>query len=429
MVILNSLYVKSIITAGNTDILSMKKCLLSALLCFFALNAGLFGAEITVPNVELASRGVKEDGNFEIRSSLDAEIAVTGGYKYGFTLGLGAEIPNLEKALSYGRFDILSMTNPDDFNDRMDNQPVLAIRSIKATAREIFNTPLEISFFIGRNDKLGSGDEFQEYFGTVPIGTGLKGFFYYPEGLNGDPFLRYNGAIHNILGTGLSFKAVLGNFVPAVYIYQDLSFMENQTVPGLGGNYQSGRYSGDVKLLANWENAKFEIFFGGTYSSDEKEVLRGGALAWFGSGPIAFLLQAGIPYYEAGKKLDIDNCYFLMESRLRLEKIGAKLTFFYNPVYYMNQIIWEGTEKANGRADINLRMFYGDITKSAFEAGLESTAHLKIQDGEDYRIWVSPFVSIITSGLQWDLALRFNPRHYWKKGDLMEGFIGIRTAY
>lgn len=413
----------------------MKKCPIPAFLCFFFLNQVLFGAEITVSQLDLVSQGAMKDGNLEIRSSMEAEISINGGYKYGFSLGLGAEIPHLGKAMSFSRLSLpYAAGNPpsdteyneliDELNDRLNNQAVFSVRSIQATIREVFDKPLEISFFIGRYEKLSGGDEFQEYFGTVPIGTGLRGFFYYPEGLNGNPLFRFDGSMHTIMGTGLAFKAVLGNFIPVAYIYHDTSFLRNQ-----GGSYQPGRYSVDFKLLANKENTKFEVFFGGTYAADDSEIIRGGALAWFGGGPFSFLMQVGITYYEFGAAIDIDNCYFLMEPRLRFNKYGANLTFFYHPVYYQNKIIRDGTDKARGRADINLRVFYSDIRKSAFEGGLEALVNLKVQNGEDFTFWISPFISTVTTGLKWDIALRVNPLYFRDGGELMEGFVGIRTSY
>ncbi|MCL1928331.1 MAG: hypothetical protein FWG07_06025 [Treponema sp.] len=419
----------------------MKKCLIAACLSLFAFSQILSGAEITVPNLDLVSRGKMEDGDFGIRSSIEAEIAISGGYKYGFSLGLGVEIPDLGKSLSYGRLDLpyAAGGHPsdaeynimiDEINDRLNNQATLSIRSLNATIREVFDKALEISFFIGHFDKLGSGDEFQEYFGTEPIGTSLRGFFYYTDGLNNDPFFRFNGSIHSVMGTGVGIKGIFGNIIPAFYIYHDLSFPKHQN--NQGGSYQPGRYSTDAKVLINGENAKFELIMGYTHANHDNNVLRGGALAWFGTGPLSFLMQTGISYYEIGTTMDIDNCYFLMEPRLRFDKFGANLTFFYHPVYYMNRVIWDDVntaEKARGRADINLRVFYGGIQKSAFETGLEVLVNLKVQNGEEVKLWLSPFISTVTTGLQWDFALRFNPRFFWDKKDLMEGFIGIRTSY
>ena len=409
----------------------MKKCLFIAFLGLCALAGQVFGAEITVPNLELASMGLVEDGNFGIRSSLEAEFSITGGYKYSINLGLGAEIPNLEKALSYGRFDILSMTAPGDFNDRMNNQAVLSFRSINGTIREIFGSPLELSLFIGNYDKLGSGVDFPGYFGTVPVGTGYKGFFYFPQGLNGDPFFRFNGAIHSIKGTGLALKGIFGNIAPALYIYHDLSFSEGFTQDNLnpGGNYDPGRYSADLRLLANWEYAKFEVFFGYTYANHDNSAFRGGTLAWVGYGPVALLIQAGITYYEAETCIKLDNCYFLLEPQLRIGVIGVNATFFYRPVFYMNRIINDGTEKTRHTADANARVFYKDETRSPFEAGIEGTTNFDIKYGTDVNVRISPYISAVTSGLRWEFALRFNPKYKWEDENLLEGFIGIQTSF
>jgi hypothetical protein len=421
----------------------MKKEFIAAFLALFVLVPCLFGAEITVPNLELASRGSVEDGNFVISSSAEADISLTGGYKYGITLGLGAEIPNLEKALSYGRMnmpytDRTAPTNPgspgddeydamvDEVNDRHNNQATLSIRYVEATVRELFGKPLELSFFIGHYDGLGSGDDFQELFGTVPIGTDVRGFFYYPDGLGGDPTLRFNGAIHSILGTGMVLRGTIHEkVIPSLYIYQDLSFQNEQT-----GSYDPGHYSGDFRLLANSEYAKFEGFMGITYINEENPVLRGGVLGYFTSGPFGLLIQAGLPYWQAGEEIDIDNFYFLLEPRFRFDKMGVNFTFFYHPIYYMNRLITDenGVEES-GISDLTLKVFYGDINRSSFETGLETTLGLRIHDGEDITLWLSPFFRTVTSGLIWDFKVRFNPLYFKEGGDFAEAFIGIRTAY
>ncbi|MDR1308047.1 MAG: hypothetical protein LBK74_10805 [Treponema sp.] len=414
----------------------MKKALVMVLIVLFIPPGGLFTAEITVPHLELASRGTVEDGDFGISTSAEADIALNGGYKYGITLGLGAEIPNLEKALSYGRLDmpyLNSSPTGDDYNelshmveDRFNNQATLSIRYLEAVVRDLFDKPLELAFFIGRYNKLGSGDGFQERFGTVQVGTDMRGFLYYPEGLGGDPSLRFNGAIHGILGTGLALKGLFfDKVVPSVYLYQDLSFQDPVT-----GTYLPGHYSGDFSLMVNGEIVKFEGFTGITYINQDNPVLRGGLLAYVGSGPMGLLMQAGLPYWEAGKSITIDNFYFLLEPRLRFEKLGMGLTFFYHPVYYMNrEILDENNDQDSGKADINLKVFYGDISRSPFEGGVETTLGMRIHNGEDMTLWVSPFVRTVTSGLLWDFKVRVNVLYFSKGGDLMEGFIGIRTAY
>ncbi|MDR0587072.1 MAG: hypothetical protein LBG26_07520, partial [Treponema sp.] len=195
----------------------MKKTLIRALFVFFALfpvSQRLFGAEITVPRLEFASRGASEDGDFTVSTSAEADIAVNGGYKYGITLGLGFEAQNLEKAFSYGRLELpYALSAPtkteynamvDELNDRYSNQAVLSVRLLEATVREVFGKPLDLSFFAGHYHALGSGDEFVSRFGTAPVGSSYRGFFYFPDGIGNDPSRRYNGGIYNIFGTGVA---------------------------------------------------------------------------------------------------------------------------------------------------------------------------------------------------------------------------------
>jgi hypothetical protein len=409
----------------------LKKILIRMLFAFFALFSAsqwLFGAEITVPKLEFASRGAFEDGDFTISTSAEADIAVSGGYKYGITLGLGFEAQSLEKAFSYGRLEPLpagGTPDADDYNklaDRLNNQAVLSVRFLEATVRDLFGKPLDLSFFSGHYHNLGSGDEFAHRFGTVPVGSSYRGFFYFPEGIGNNPVRRYNGGMYDVFGTGFAATLNTGKiFVPSLYVYQDLS--AQNLFPG---EKPGGFFSGDFRFLLNTEKIKLEFFSGGSYLGDHAPVFRGGLLAFFSSGAgFDFLVQGGIPFWRYNGEISIDNCYFLMEPRLRIGKAGFHLTLFYHPVYYQNV----ETADEKGKADVNLKLFFGDINKSAFEWGFESTMQLKIKNGENIAVWVSPFVSVVTSGLQWDFKVRVNPLYFTGGGDIAEAFIGIRTAY
>ena len=150
----------------------------------FALTAGLFflilhpaaAAEITLPSIEMASRGRMNNGAFVVSSYISADIALTGGYKYALLLGLSIEAE-----------DILRTNYP--------GLPVFRIA--QATARNIFGLPLELSYFIGSGDAFCTGDEISKRFGLSPFGTEFKGFLYFPESI------RYDG-IHRAQGTGFT---------------------------------------------------------------------------------------------------------------------------------------------------------------------------------------------------------------------------------
>ncbi|MDR1389691.1 MAG: hypothetical protein LBJ31_06915 [Treponema sp.] len=440
---------------------------------FFLVVAGLAvsytlcAAEITIPRLEWFSRAATDKGELVVSSSADADLAVNGGYKYGIRLGLGLEIPNIEKALSYGRLDIPyaeTASNSgsvdetsynsmvDEMNDRVNNQATLSFRMLEATVRELFNKPLEFSFFAGKYDALASGDEFAVRFGTVPVGTDMRGFFYYADGLrvidpaarsatppvaDPDPRIRFNGAIHNISGTGVKLTYMPVDWIiPSLYIYQDISFKDSRT-----GSYKTGHYSGDLKLLLNSEHIKLEAFAGATYINEKtstagetkaKAVLRGGLLAFFSSGVGAdLLLQAGVPYWRQDEEFDIDNCYFLLEPRFRFGMAGVTLTLFYHPSYFNNMaIIDEGGKLEHGLSDFNLKLYFGDLVTTAFQGGIEGTLEMRVQESEDIKVWVSPFISAVSSGLYWDFKIRVNPRYFTSnEKKLAEGYIGIRTSF
>jgi hypothetical protein len=400
------------------------------IILFFVSLSFLGAAEITVPRLEMASRGRVEDDGFVLGSVVSADLALSGGYKYGLLLGFSFEADNLAKAMAYRNFNFghldagATSVEPKDYNhlvdqvnDRMNNQGTLSFRIAKATARDLFDKPLELSFFIGEAGYFCGGDEFTGRFNIEPIGTEFGGFFYFPDGIGGDISRQYSG-IHGVRGTGLSLAMTSWeSFVPMVYLYQDFQFID--------GGVQENRYSGDLRFLVNRELVKLEAFGGLTLSGGSDTSIRGGLLAHFSSQEmVEFLLQAGVPGWEKGEDLSIDNFYFLMEPRLLFDTFGFYVTFFYHPVEYMHI----RTSEERGKADINIKFLSGNAN-AGFSWGLETTLGLKIDRMEDFSVWVSPFAGFMASGLRWDTKLRLNALEWKTPSEMIELFIGIRTAF
>jgi hypothetical protein len=396
----------------------------------------LAAAEITVPRLEMASRGKVEDGEFTLASVVFADVALNGGYKYGIFLGFSFEADDLAKTLAYRnfKFDQTAASTPvtgaeynalvDHANDRLNNQGTLSFRVAKATARDLFNLPLELSYFIGEADSFGNGDEFASRFGTTPIGTDFRGFFYFPDGIGGNIRRQYNG-IYQVRGTGLSLAlARWDSFVPMLYLYEDFSYMQP-----LNSGAGEIRHSGDMRFLINQEVVKLEIFGGASMNSGLDSNLRGGLLAHFSSAVGAqFLIQCGVPGWEKGEKFSIDNFYFLMEPRLFFDKFGVYVTFFYHPVEYIYELTRAEREKERGKADINIKLL-SKSSQSGFSWGAETTMGLKIDGMEDFSLWVSPFAGFLTNGLMWDAKLRVNTLGVKTPSEMFEIFIGVRTAF
>jgi hypothetical protein len=387
------------------------------------------GAEITVPRLELASRGASEDGEFVIASKAAVDIGLDGGYKYGILLGLSFESANLGKAFAYRNFeagllDPAAAVTAEKYNelaDRFNNRAVLSFRIARATARNLFSLPLELSYFVGLGDSFCSGEEFSARYGLPNMETGFTGFFYFPEGIGGNPYRRYDG-LHAVQGTGFSFVLTpWEHFIPMVYLYQNIPYSSRAGVLS-----EKNHYSGDFRSLFHWEKFNLEAFFGVSSGREEPPDLRGGILAFFSSGDgMDFLIQCGIPGWVVSEDFGIDNLYFLMEPRLDFGLMALHLTFFYHPLEYLHI----KTEEERGKADINIKVFAREFGTVRFQGGLETSLGLKVERAEDFSLKISPFASLISDGLRWDFKIRINPLAADHPEELFEVFAGIRTAY
>jgi hypothetical protein len=355
----------------------------------------LGAAEFTIPRMEMATWGRIESGDFILSSAIQADLSLSGGYKYGILLGFNFENPN-----------IMTSRASD-----------LSFRIAKASARDLFGKPLEFSFFIGDGDGFCSGDEFSTRFGIAPIETGYQGFSYFPDGI------RYDG-IHSARGTGFSLALTKWeNIVPMIYLYED--FIDTSGTTGFFNNDGQIHYSGDLRVLINLERVKIEAFSGLSLTKSPKANIRAGLLADFiTESGIEFLFQGGIPGWEAGTSLKIDNLFFLMEPRLRFAKYGFIMTVFYHPVEYLHIT----TDEERGKVDINAKFYVGK-PDAIFKTGLESTFGMKVTKMDDLTLWVSPFATFSSGGLLWDTKIRINVLDADPPAGMFEFFFGVRTSF
>ena len=394
----------------------MRQCLkrLIALTVFFSFCPALImAAEISLPRMEMASRAGTNNGEFAVSSYLAADLALTGGHKYGFLLGFSLEAAN---------FFVNTTGN-------LSNHVVPRFRFAQATARDIFRLPLDFSYFLGQGDDFCTGDEFSEWQGVSPFGTDFRGFFFFPDMVNRGR--HYNG-IHGVRGTGFSLTLTAWeNVKPILYIYQNFPHdpqslfptgdIDPETIFGGGGRF----FSGDLRVLMFFDRLRLEIFGGLSLTPDLNRSLRGGLMMHLASGTGAeFFAQAGIPSWQENESLNIDNFFFLIEPRLRLERFGVDITFFYHPVTYHHVTKIE----ERGRAAINTRLMIGNI-KNGFVWGIGTGCSLKIDGMEDLSVSVFPFVSWIARGIRWDTKLNVNPLRSGGAGEKLELFFGVRTAF
>ena len=395
---------------------------------FYAFPAA--AADISVPNIEMASRGWVDNNNFVLSSLLLADLALTGGYKYAFTLGFYLDAPDIGKAFTQRNFKAETVApgqgvSEDDYNalvDRMNNQAYIGFRIAKATARELFGTPLEFSYFLGAADNFCSGEDFTEHFGIPYFGTDFKGFYYFPEGIGGMPARRYNG-IHGIRGSGFSLGYTgLEKIFPIFYVYMDFPYPQDyiNTANIFGENI----YSGDMRVLMHFNWLRLEVFNGISVNSGKDVSLRGGIMAHIEGNGVEFFTQIGIPGFTVGEKFSIDNLFFLFEPRLQLGFFALHLTFFYRPIEYIHVI----TPSEKGRANINIKFLFGNA-KSGFCGGIETGGELKIDGSEDFVLHITPMMSAYSDGLRWDAKIRIKPLEFDTPKEMIEFFIGVRTAF
>jgi hypothetical protein len=378
----------------------MKQYCAAILLAFIAPLLG--AAEFAVPRMEMAARGRVEDGGFVLDSLVSADLALSGGYKYGLLLGFDLETGNLRTGAS--------------------GAPGLSFRIAKATAADLFGAPLEMSFFLGHDDDFGTGSEFETRFGLAPFGTDYKGSFYFPDSSGGAPRRRYDG-LHSVRGTGVSFAITKWEkFVPLFYLYENHLYGLT-----LFGGDPTPRHSADARFLLNREKVNVEFFGGATLAKGKAVNIRAGVMAHFAaSNGMEFFFQGGVPGWDIGSNFGIDNLFFLMEPRLRFGWGGINLTFFYHPVEYLHISI----PSERGLADINLKTFFGDVEKKGpLESGIEATARLVLYKMSDFSLWLSPFVTFRSENLLWDTKLKLNLMGFSKPAEMFEIFIGVRTAF
>ena len=408
-----------------------KKALVIAFILFFLALWPAFTAELSVPRLEMASRGWVNDGDFVLSSVLSADLALSGGYKYSFLLGFSLEAPDLGQAIMYRNFSFSQLppatpVDSDDYNDlvdqinnRLNNQAVLGFRIARATIRNLFSLPLEISYFVGSGDDFCAGDEFVSRFGLSSFGTEFRGFYYFPEGIGGNMSRRYNG-IHGVRGTGFSFALTKWDkIVPMLYLYQNFpsDFIDPANI--FGGNL----YSGDLRLLFHHDWLRLEAFGGFSLNTDFDASIRAGIMAHLVGPGVEFFFQGGFPGWKVGEKFSIDNMFFLIEPRLTLGIFNMHLTFFYHPVEYIHVV----TPDEKGKANINVKFLFGNLN-SGIAGGIETGGELKIDGSEGFDFHISPMGTFISSGLRWDAKIRIKPLKYDTPEEMVDFFIGVRTA-
>ncbi len=371
-----------------------------ALLCSAATS--LSAANVTIPNYQLLTRGTLDAGSFVLRTQADVEVVLGGGYKFGGQLGLGIDTANVEESADPGALY-------DEQTIEAALGQTLTLNFAQVIVRDLLSSGIDIHYFVGEYDRLLTGDLFPDRFGTGIIATDLRGLVYFPDGV------VYNG-VHLIDGTGLALSA------PSIapWLYLDVAIYQDAILgPGF--------YSTDMRAAFNLANLKAEAFLGASAPQATYGVYRGGLLLYYSSGDgAAVMTQIGIPRWAPGSggPITIDNFYFLFEPRVYVGLVSIVLTLFRHPEYYL-----QAPTNEQGATDIITRFIAGNVEENTVSGGLESGVRLRPEGADNaLEVSASPFLTINSSGVVWDLKTTFNV-FPWNPASLFEAYIGVRTQF
>jgi hypothetical protein len=380
----------------------MRNRLFILLLVFFWLaNGTVFSANVTVPSLELYTRGVNSGGTFAFESEGDMDLLVEGGYKFGGLVVLNYTSTSLE-------------TPP------LTSGSGLTFKTARITQRELFGLPLSFSYFIGEGYTFCSGDIFPQYFGVNPVATAYRGLMHFPEGI------RYDG-IYTLKGTGLQFDLTPQGetLLLSYYLYQD-SNIDSDSDPT---NFEPGYYSSDLLFALNFNKLKLETFVGATYPAPDSSIgyYRGGLLFYASEESVEFMAQVGIPRWSPVKdQFDMSLFYLLFEPRVKIGFLSVIPTFFWRPGYYSQQ-------STNEQAfDVNLNLLLGGTAATKISGGLESNFSYQTESGgatiSEFRIRLSPYLQLLTSGVIWEI--RVNGKLWpYSYSDLIECFFSAKAEF
>jgi hypothetical protein len=350
-------------------------------------------ANLVVPSLEIITRGFMNAGTFELASNGNLDLVIEGGYKFGGRIGL-----------SYAD----SFLEDDDPADR------LTFDGVNIIVRDVFKLPLSLSWFIGTYDVLASGSEFPVSFGTAEIASAYRGFMYFPTGV------QYDG-IHQVKGTGIRLSAmpVPDTLLLLLYLYQDSLFVD-----GLG-DFEPGHWSADLRVLANLAAIKLEAFLGASVvPTSVAGWYRAGVLFHASMKSIELLAELGLPKWDpvADSPFSINLFSMLLEPRLHLGLFNVAATFFWHPAYYHQDLTGE-----LGTFDVNLNLFFGDLSKTTTLGGLEGNLDFDSTSGT-FLFKLAPYISFTTPGAVWKIKVNTKLLPF-DTSDMFEGFVDVRASF
>lgn len=366
-------------------------------------------ANFVVNNLEVVTHGSVDPSSklFNAATYLNYELQFRGGDKVSALLRLNFLNGDIENLLPvYGTPSTL--LGPQ-------------FETAAVTAKDIFNLPLDATYFVGYMDAYCSGDDFVTLFGSTPFASTLRGPMVYPNGIGNNPDRNWDGiAASNGTGFRLGTSPRLSpNFVSYIYLYQD-------------SDIGPGSWSADLRGLMNYERVKLEIFAGATATPVSSDgVYRSGLMFYAAPGNVGeFFVQVGVPRWDPLAGFSVNDIFFLFEPRMNLAFGSIALTVFYHPSWYRQQPTNE-----DGALDTALDIRFGRMAQTGSQGGIQGLVEFRPLTTNTtvtptFTAMASPYYSFIGGGIEWDfkLSLQLFPMTSVWYG-IFQPFVGLQTSF
>lgn len=393
---------------------AMKSIALAAILAAAGMSA--WSASFKVESLELLTHGsyTNADG-FSVNSRLFFDLGLEGGDKFAGLLRMDFLSSSIEQDLANAGLTLPDTATTAEIVDRLNRMVSPSFRTAAVTAKKLFGSPLEVTYFVGYLEAICSGDDFMPLFGSAPIGTALRGPMVFPDGIAEQPTLYYDG-LDAIYGTGFKFGLVQDSYAAWLYAYQD-------------SDLGAGNWTTNLRGLLDAGPLKLEGYVGASYASGTSYGLyRGGILFNYAPGKVGqFLAEIGMTRWAPPETLSIDNFFFLFEPRVNFAKGSLGITVFYHPEYFREKATGE-----QGSVDLDVDLRFGNLAEAGYQGGVATMISLRQYANVDgsFVVDTAPYFSLIDSGIEWsfklDLRLFPFPAEWY---GMFRPFIGVKTSY
>jgi hypothetical protein len=301
----------------------------------------------------------------EIATRGEFDLTFDGGYKYQGKLGF-----------EYLNADLENNTAPS-----------LIFDGAQASVNDLFKV-LDLTYWTG-------------YYGVIGEADHYKGHLYHREG-----GFDYDGYLP-LLGTGI----IMGTdywerYGGKIYLYQ--------------------RYgSNSINSLDLAFDLSFEPYFFSLLTGLTGEDFRLGLRARYLGDVTDFYITIGNPTIDGGRMFDYDNFYFLLEEWFRIKNWNLILSIFSRPKEHYNYLLrdYADTDEVND-IDFNFNLNY-EPESSYFSAGGE--LNIQTNKTEEFGIFLSPYFSFITLGINWKVKVDFNI--LGESRDFVTAFLNVNASF